>query len=245
VVPSPTWFSAIAVLGGADYPAGQSPAPPSLDSPMQHIPAPAAAYIAALAGCRLPTTREWTSLFNEHASEVRQELENFRDAQWSTFQSHVTARKAANRWSEPPDAGVFRSVKLGSEESTEAHPWDDGWLWFAPAVAAENEPTSHVLGNVAEFVTTEPWRIPDTSQDMKAFVVPLLPQLRVIGGSAISPLAVDPMEAQELDVIDALEGFSDVGFRLAFGADGVNRPREQLGLRVIEILTPTPYLQPR
>jgi len=245
VVPSPTWFSAIAGLGGADYPAGQVPSPPSFQSPMQHVPASGAAYIASLAGCRIPTIGEWSALKDEHASEIRQELENFRDAQWSTFQTHVVAQKAANRWADPPNKGIFQGSNTRGALSTAAHPWDDGWLWFAPAIAAENEPTSHVLGNVAEFVTTEPWKIPENCEELKAFVAHQLPELRVIGGSALSPLAVDPLEPQELDVIDALEGFSDVGFRLAFGADAVNRPLEQVGLRVIEILSPTPYLKPR
>ncbi len=245
IVPSPSWFSPVALLGGVDYPAGQSPAPPSFDSPMQQIPAPAAAYVASLAGCRIPTTGEWSALLKEQGSTVVPQLANLRDARWKAFADHMAARKAAGRWAEPPDAGIFRPDGAPAVPSTATHPWDDGWVWFAPAVLTENETTSHVIGNVAEFTTTVPWTIPSEPREAAAFVAKSVAQLRIIGGSALSDPSFDPLKAEPLDPIDALEGFSDVGFRLAFGANAPDRPREQVGRQVVEILTPSPYLKPR
>jgi len=247
--PAPTWLPPVAVLSGVDYPAGLEPMPPSLDSPMQHIPVVAASYIAAKAGCRFPTIGEWTALFNEHLGEAVQGA-NLRDSRWRTFQEHILARRAAGVWAEDADAGAFvpsgTRLDVGSVESA-AH--DDSWLWFAPiapiAPGAGDVAVSHVIGNVAEFVTTEAWE-PETDPGKTGKKVrAAMDQLRVIGGSALSHPSIDPRQPQALDRIDALGGFSDVGFRLAFGADHVTRPREQVGLQILEILTPTPYLRPR
>jgi hypothetical protein len=245
IVPSPNWLSSVAVLGGIDFPSGQTPPPPTFQSPIQNIPATAAAYIASLAGCRLPTTGEWTSLLREHAAEDRLELANLRDSRWKAYNDHMTARKVAGQWSEPGDAGAFRAAGGAAQDSAASNPWDDGWLWFAPASSAANDVVSHVLGNVAEFTTTIPHALPTEPREVAAFMTRAIGDLRVVGGSALSDPAVDPRTPLELDPIDALEGFSDVGFRLAFGADAVNRPREHVGLQIAEILSPTPYLKPR
>lgn len=244
VIPAPNWLSPVAVLGGVDYPSDLLPAPPSLDSPMQHVPAAAAAYIAALAGCRLPTTGEWTSLLREQAPDARLELANMRDARWSMYSNHMKAREAAGKWFQPADSGAF--VPAGPAAMTAAaHPWDDSVLWFSAAAHNPDQPATHVLGNVAEFVTTAPWDLAAEPEVAAAQVAGQLKQLRVIGGSALSHPSIDPKLAQELDPIDALEGFADVGFRLAFGAEKLSTAGGKVGRQVIEILTPTPYLKPR
>ena len=132
--------------------------------------------------------------------------------------------------------------------SVESLARDDSWLWFEPAHPApvpEGQAVAHVLGNVAEFVTTEAWHLPTDPGKAQKIVRDSLDQLRVVGGSALSHPSIDPRKPQVLDRIDALGGFSDVGFRLAFGAERITRPREQIGLQIVEVLTPTPYLKPR
>lgn len=244
VIPAPNWLSPVAVLGGVDYPSDLLPAPPSNDSPMQHVPAAAAAYIAALAGCRIPTIGEWQSLLKEQSPDSRAELANLRDARWALYSNHMKAREAAGKWFQPADAGAF--VPAGPAQMTAAaHPWDDGVLWFSPAAHDANQAASHVLGNVAEFVTTVPWELPSEPEAAAALVAGQLKQLKVIGGSALSHPEIDPHTPQELDPIDALEGFADVGFRLAFGAEKLSTAGGRVGRQVVEILTPTPYLKPR
>jgi hypothetical protein len=244
LVAAPNWFSPVAILGGLDYPSDPPPPPPSIESPVQQFPAAAAVYVASMAGCRLPTTGEWQSLLREQAPDIRRELANLRDIRWEAFHKHMLAREAAGRWFQPADSGVF-SPAGAARSSAAAHPWDDGWLWFASNSHDENRLASHVLGNVAEYVTTVPWDLPADPKAAAAHAAGKLTELRVVGGSALSDPLVDPLAPQELDPIDALEGFADVGFRLAFGADRASTAGAKVGRQVLEILTPTPYLKPR
>ncbi len=244
IAPAPTWLSTSAVLGGVTYPADQLPEPPTADTPIQQFRAAATVFVANVAGCRLPTTGEWQALLNERAGNERRELANLRDQSWRAFKEHMVSLKQAGRMAVDPLDGVFLAAGA-AVPGEESHPWNDGWLWFAPTADPQTAETSHVIGNVAELTTTRAWTLPENAADIPGFVTRNVGELRVIGGSALSDPALDPAKPLELDAIDALEGFADVGFRLAFGAALSERPNERVGQHLSEVLTPTPYLRPR
>lgn len=245
VLPAPSWLSPAAILAGADYPPGQAPAKPGPDSPMQHLRPAAAAYIASLLNCRLPTVAEWAALARALEPEVLPGRTNLRDARWARYRDHIAAKAASGRLVEPAAAGAF--IPQGfpvAFEGGEALRWDDGWLFFAPASMGLQDGQPHVLGNVAELVTTDVWPSPQSPAHAIRTAKDQAQQLRVVGASALSHLQIDPFVPYEIDPIDAGEGYADVGFRLAFSA--LDLPRDDGVARAVQrALTPTPYLKPR
>jgi len=137
---------------------------------------------------------------------------NLRDKTWLTEQNFLVAfgSKLSDEnerdklpW---PDGDIFAPSSTPNprqkHEAIAAVPTDDGVLWFADVDKVENgTPFSHLLGNVAEYL----WN-PQTGK------------YSVAGGSALSPAEVDPMTTYAVDTQREREGYSDVGFRLAFSA---------------------------
>ncbi|MBX3407661.1 MAG: hypothetical protein KF869_12955 [Phycisphaeraceae bacterium] len=245
VQPAPSWLSPSAILAGADYPPGQAPARPGPDSPMQHLRPAAAAYIASLLNCRLPTVAEWQALAAAEDPQVRPGLTNLRDARWGQYREHLANRAAAGRLARSPGEGAFIPAGFPfAFDAGETLAWDDGWLFFAPVAVGTQDATPHVLGNVAEFVTVDVWPVAKNNVDAVRWAAKNAQQLRVIGGSALFHLQMDPFVAHEIDVIDSNEGFADVGFRMAFAAPA-RSPAGDIASAVLGVLTPTPYLKPR
>jgi hypothetical protein len=193
------------------------PAPelnPSRRMPMQYVSARAAQYVAALAGCRLPSVEEWQAA--SRSTEQAVVGINVRDLTWRLELEHLARRLPGRRVR--PDAGMF--APAGERQTDEV--WtnngaevNDGVLWFHDVSSGQSPPAVFVdlVGNVAEFVT-------DASGG----------KVYVIGASAVSPPPAvrDPNKAFEVGRDQLTSGFSDVGFRLAFSepAMGVERLRE-------------------
>lgn len=215
--PSQGWMRHRPGMEGRSYfPQGATIAPPTWDSPMQYVSATAALTCARLMGCRLPTPDEWTAASGNPGPT------NLRDPAWGVLMAHLDT--LAGYQPEWPTAGIFVEKDaprlLPTDDVHLVTEVVDGWAWLA-TTRVEGARYAHIVGNVAEFVhedapgmeaMTDP-----TPEGAEAFLGNL-ERLRVIGGSALGgattpgrPLAVDPAEA--------MEGFADVGFRLAFSAD--------------------------
>ena len=218
------------------YPDGLRPARPSRSHPVQYVSAEAAAALAVLLGCRLPTPAEWGAAWRA-AGECKR---NLRDATWLRQRDHmrgVFARGVAGDW---PDAGIFvpPGVKVArGGDATAVTEADDGTLWFSPVGSGTG--FKHLAGNVAEFVFEKPQLLEKARSSGPAQVAALVKRnrdaVRVIGGSALSPPELWDGRARPFvtawPVGDTSEGYSDVGFRLAFTAPGTMTKPERLAHR--------------
>lgn len=235
------WLKRVNLSGGSYYPAKLwpegGPAAPSMEHPMQQVSFRAAVLAAKAAGCRLPTSREWQAA----AAMESYGNNNVRDNRWRQQYEHVRAnvKTAAPEF---PSAGCFwpRGVSriAPPNDSEVVSSADDGWLWFAPVTEGGGATFSHIRGNVAEFVYESPGDI-ERADATRAGITAALgrgEQVRVIGGSALMSPRVKADEAQPVEFGQALEGWSDVGLRLAFstpmgaatGTAGVERLKQAL-----------------
>jgi hypothetical protein len=114
-------------------------------------------------------------------------------------------------------------------------------VWFTGVEKGGGRTVHNLVGNVAEYVLELPTgAMPEArTSGAEEFVERHRGALRVIGGSALSdPAAGDKASPIALD--DAMEGYSDVGFRLAFS--GGTDARSSLAARLRRILDPLPTL---
>jgi len=104
----------------------------------------------------------------------------------------------------------------------------------------------HLVGNVAELVFDAPEALeasPPTAEALRTLVEKQKARLGVVGGSALSPPelwngAERPYgRTWPVDLARAREGYSDVGFRLAFTA-----PKVGPAQRVAQVLRKHDYL---
>lgn len=201
------------------------PPGPALDHPLQRIQPEAAAAAAALVGCRLPTPAEWRRA-DQLIGEARQgEGLNLRDQTWARYDDHVRRAIARGFNIQSSLAGCFDPT------SSNASVNDDRTLWFARVNVGGGEPLHHFHGNVAEWLA-----------DPEG---PGAPAFFIAGGSSLSD--PDPRSRQPSPIApeDAVEGFADVGFRLAFSAEPTPTPGQTLAQRLAAALSPTPYLRAR
>ena len=234
---------------GQHYAEGLAPGAPQRDHPMQYISAAGALYVARMLACRLPSPTEWRA-----ASDAagRPATPNLRDAAWRKQQEHVRKKWAAHIPADWPDAGIFWPLGVERREGDDAAivaAEDDGALWFQPV--GEPGALRHLVGNVAEFVLDHPerWaqRFPDGKRLEAEAVVAYLKQhgadVAVVGGSALSPPTLwdgrdKPFSKPwPVPAPDSRDGYSDVGFRLAFAA-----PRETAAARLQRVLRSVGYL---
>jgi hypothetical protein len=153
---------------------------PKYEHPMQQVPAQAAMYVANLAGCRLPTAREWMAAYDtEIAAGGANNWSrwNLRDI---TFQRQLsyTQKNQKDQPDQSPEAllaGVFRPQDLDPAAPRRPDGIDnDDTLFFKPvdepvgptppvgaSASVTPGPTGapvekpaflHLVGNVAEFV---------------------------------------------------------------------------------------------
>ncbi len=208
--------------GNTLYAPGLDPDDPGRAFPLNHVSPAAATHLAESMGCRLPTAEEWKLALDQHEKNVEAENWNLRDQTWREQWDYVAGKAAQwqanggrSTW-QFPDSGVFLADGLAGEARSAIHDGhDDGTLWFAPVDEGPGAELTHMIGNVAEFVTVD---------EGVGYAV--------IGASAMSPPQMTNGEAYEADkpyVID--EGFNqewisyaDVGFRLAFTVGKVRLP---------------------
>lgn len=208
--------------GKGYYPPGMSIETPSAESPMQYVSPRAAILTARLLGCRLPTAGEWAEAvkLSDGAGANR------RDATWKRVYDHLKPMEGSDpEW---PAGGAFlpagSKLVKPADDGAAATAQVDGIVWFAPVsreLSGGNPPFKHLVGNVAEFVFNSPEAL-DGLTDLSAAGLKAAigkgDSLKVIGGSALSGPTIDPAEPQPVRLSLAEDGFSDVGFRLAFSA---------------------------
>jgi hypothetical protein len=226
------------------YPAGLNVLPPTADVPMQYVSPTAAVLVSRLLGCRLPTSAEWKAA--EESGVKAPGMPNLRDATWRREFEYMKQFEALRP--EFPGSGIFwpkdATKTPPAQDGAATTDTDDSALWFVP-VTNGGAGFQNLIGNVAEFV----WEDPDSLEGLEATADKVRAalgkgeMLRVIGGSALSPKEVDPMTAQPVYFDEAREGYSDVGFRLAFSAPkGVTQAGG--GAKVDQALAKSGYLTP-
>jgi len=244
--PSGTWLFTVIGDDRELHDASLDPGKPAGEHPMQYVSPHAAVFFTWLVGCRLPTADEWEAarairLADADPSQWNQW--NLRDKTWRKQWEHMNDRVTKGKGRDWPDADIFwpdSADEASRKDADEAEvlSTDDGQLWFALVDADRGHVFHHLLGNVAELVCN--LSHPVTPQDADAqtlarFFDESKPTFHVIGGSAMSPPQGDLAEALPLNVDAAKDGYSDVGFRLAF-----TTPQESLASKLRRILAKTP-----
>jgi hypothetical protein len=220
---------------------------PSGEMPMQQVTAPAAAYVASLLGCRLPTSAEWKAAYAASGESADQAAStgawNLRDLTWTVQHRHAAQRIAERARFAFPDEGAFgveaakagayaqvwnRGLKTGRPTAApDAELYSDGLLWFRAVADGGQGPFRNLVGNVAEFVIDDPavWKDLAAPGGWKsAGKLIARAKVMVIGGSALSPpeLRWDQPVAQPPE--EASRKYADVGFRLALPAPASREP---------------------
>ena len=218
-------------FGEQDYTYADSvdPGPPSADHPLQQISAQAAIYFSRLLGCRLPTSKEWQTAHHQAGQGQSSMRSNLRDEQWLIQKDHVvhdvigSATSLIVDW---PDAAIFWPADLSQAQhaiqgDAEAATTDnDGYLWFSPVDMGSGSRFRNLVGNVAEYVFDRPKEVEQlasvTPDNVKKLLADYSGDLKVIGGSALSPPELENDQPYPVPFNPAKLGFSDVGLRLAF-----------------------------
>lgn len=229
----PNWFPVIPpTLEGKLYARGLRVDVPTALHPVQQVPLPAAVYFARLINCRLPTAAEWQAAHEQDKASGSTTPYNLRDRTWLAQRDHDVALEDSGDLLDAdlfyPDAGIFwpGSIAVAQRKTQrDAEAWpnapDDGSLWPGKVVSDNRRLFQHLVGNVAEYVYED-------SKSLTALKDPTVAQVRtlltagvanakVIGGSAMSApqTAVDKPHALGAAAATK-QGYSDVGFRLAF-----------------------------
>jgi len=214
------WLTGIKDLKDQPYYAPDllnAPAAPSLNSPMQYVSPHAAVMVAAWVGCRLPTSAEWKAAGDRATRKV-----NRRDPTWKRQFDHVVRINGLGAGTQFPNLGLFSPANAAGStpdaDGEAAVQEDDGLLWFSPSGGeGSGAGFENLVGNVAEFVMEGNGESPPTTEP--AAIDKWLNRgvnVRVIGGSALSPKSIDPATAYAFVWTSSKVGYSDVGFRLAF-----------------------------
>jgi len=203
------------MAGREYYPGGVNVGPVTAEHPMQYLSPKAALFAARLSGCRLPTPSEWKGAGGVAAGG------NLRDATWKKVHDHLM--QFAQSGPEFPGAGIFWPTGVTRrsplDDAQPAVTTDDGMVWFAPVVGTGSG-FQHLNGNVAEYAFEDgpSWDAVAATKDAVDAAVGRGEKVRVIGGSALSPAEIKLDQAYPVSASQSREGFSDVGFRLAFSA---------------------------
>lgn len=198
---------------------------PGWDAPVQALPPEAALVVALSMNCRLPTATEWKAAWAMNAQPDPAPGAQLRGS-WFKKQHEVTKAARATGVMLPwQQEGAFwpqGSRQPASLQADEAVlPGDEAGLFFRPVNSGESpSPFQHLMGNVAEYVVTESGKFDTLAPDqVVARSVSSAQELRVIGASAVSSVTLPRTEPLAAEPLRARLGFSDVGFRIAFGAD--------------------------
>jgi len=248
---SKEWYGELpSLLVGKLYDARLPPGRITGAHPVQQVSLGASILFTRLLNCRLPTPEEWA----EARRQSRQQVTNLRDNTWLSQMKHARKLQEEDGLLDDedqhyPDAGIF--LPKGSNQSAKEAQRDKVTTgtdnkWLFSEVGADATGFQHVVGNVAEYVHTDPAAAGRLTAATADAVRQLLGQAasggRVIGGSALSMVAVQVDRAQEIDRPAGRDGFSDVGFRLAFQA---GRERIQTSAwRLLESAASGGYLAP-
>lgn len=260
------WLRGYPTMQGKSYYAPElgEIAPPSFASPMDWVSPDAALLAARQMGVRLPTTQEWKqAVAGAGGDEKASAGENRRDKTWTIQFEYIDKLDVLEK--EWPHAGIFwpknlqpwwpqgdgKMLYVNASDSS-ALPFNDGYLWFAPA-SRDSEGWSNLVGNVSEIVLDAPAdemaAVEPTSEAIRPLVEKFADKWRVVGASALSAIALrgdatyNAFEAYEYKSLrEARMGYSDVGFRLAFSEGGTGRPTETPAVLLAGALAGAGYL---
>jgi hypothetical protein len=217
---------------------------PSLDDPVQYLPPGAAIYLAALLGCRLPTTAEWDYAWQpKYRAPAQLHLPGKTLTDFTAYITNVNSTSDA-RLPRPNAWDLFDFSAPPLSDSLDSYGTDPNPVLFFEPVDVGNGPTTAISlgGNVADYVfdndndyhtVLNNWfKDPNslTSDAVNSFMTPTaLEEIDVIGGSALSPLGdLSPDKSITIDWQNAPQvpidsdnsnrprGFSDVGVRLVY-----------------------------
>jgi hypothetical protein len=235
-------------------PEGLTVAPPSWLTPMTHVSPATALGAARQLNCRVPSEGEWRAAQARGAGAP-----NLRDASWKSvydlFRARVDQTPALGNKLGWPAGFIARpsgpAVEPG-QDGTPAVTDNDGFPFFREVGTAEAD-FRDLIGNVAEWVIAD-----GQVGTIEALAREALgasgsrraigDATRVIGGSALSPAEPPPSTPIAITNQSASafgQGFSDVGFRLAFsssepGGGAGSNP----GASLLARLTAQPFLAP-
>jgi hypothetical protein len=219
------WFDFDNYMAKTQYFAqGKEPEAPSAQTPMQYVSPAAAVYVAKLLGCRLPTVEEFSSVIGQSD----QGSANRRDESWLTANTALYA-KTGGRNTTSLDGEMFLPSGVTAPNRAKALAavqTNDGQVLFR-AIPGDSAASAwqDAAGNVAEFVVADAsiWGgVPTGVAELRDWTSKS-ESLRVMGGSALSPAEIDPATAYPVKGVSSLLGYSDVGFRIAFEAQGSGR----------------------
>ena len=204
--------------------------PPGPDTPLNFVSASGALALSHALGCRLPSVAEWSG-----AKASGDSTPNLRDAAFSRQFQHAAALPIEDVL-HLPSAGRFpvedptRTVDPRTDGSSGVG--DDGIVFFRPAPGGSST-FLDLEGNVAEWILESGEKSlevtmaqPLTTDQRSKFSKQLGERIGVVGASALSPAGLDPsvfVRAAQIPRFRALNtafSYSDVGFRLAFTAEG-------------------------
>lgn len=226
---------------------------PSAMHPAQFITPQTAMYVTNLLGCRLPTQDEWLTVYR--VTNNTNTIYNLRDQTWKQHQDYI---KTINPLLSPfwPDSLVFIPNELANiitkDKQAEVSPnaQNDNILWFSKV--NENSQANgiyHLIGNVAEYVFNSPQNSDSQNQNnprqnpppdinvIKTMLDKNENDLKIIGASALSAPQIIPNNPYPVDMYYAVDGYSDVGFRLAFSA-----PMESVAMKYQRLVSSQKYL---
>jgi hypothetical protein len=230
------------------YPPGISVGFATPNMPLAYIRPDAAVYIAAKAGCRLPTSGEMAAALQ--AAEPGDS--NRRDATWKKQYDYISAKNAegivqpGNHASVLPNANIFieANEKL-PDDGAVATSKDDHLLWFAEvgigsATTIGPVELHHIYGNVAELVCDAPEIFDQiTTPSSASKLRDRESSFFVMGASALSPERYKPTDKLPVNWTSLKEGRTDLGMRLAFtaagGAGGSGSPMDRLMSQLNEL----------
>ncbi len=245
IIPARAWWPD--APGAEALPAGAGV--PTDEAPMQYLSPSAAAYLAHLVGCRLPTSAEWSAALGR--SRHDDGACNLQDRSFDAFAQRYRVG--------PDDLDAFPVNRNPEEPPREARITDDA-VWFWGVGKGCGSPFKNLIGNVSEYVLDP---APDTPGSPSAtssrfstvdeWVRTKGNAVWVVGPSALtgtSAVAAEADRKSPVEVVLAAEGYSDVGFRLAFSvkADRVETAAVEGGstaARVRRVLEPLPTLPVR
>ncbi|MEM7754214.1 MAG: SUMF1/EgtB/PvdO family nonheme iron enzyme [Planctomycetota bacterium] len=203
---------------------------PTGRSPLTRVSRSAAVVLAAGVGCRLPTTAEWQAAYAGMGSPGPGPEFNLRDAALAARRDDLDRSSPQTEY---PTEGAFRGRGEDDPQGYLAPTFEfnDGAVWFRPS--RTGDPFADLLGNVAEMVAEYRGAAASargdlgegggvSAADVEGFRRSGDLVVRVIGGSALSPIPpyAPLIEPREMSSRRAPMGFTDVGFRLAFGLGG-------------------------
>lgn len=201
------------------------PAAPGPDwaTPIQAISAESAAVIASAMNARLPSVEEWQAALAIEGSQDQPPNAQLRGQNWKKQRALTKALRAAGtKMPYTQDAAFVAANQTAVPEEADDEALDiaEPALFLSPVDKGCGTIFKNLIGNVAEYVLVDAVkyeRFPP--EEFKPKLFPVAQELRVIGGSAFSHPSQSRVLPLQPTPTRAAQGFSDVGFRLAFSAE--------------------------